>query len=49
MIEFWNCIRFVMVVNILDVYEGILEEDFFFESECYEYGEMLLYKVMMVL
>lgn len=35
-----------MVVNILDVYEGILEEDFFFESEWYEYSEMFFYKVM---
>lgn len=34
-----------MAVNILDAYEGTLEEDFPPESEWYEHSEMLLYKV----
>ncbi|KAG0580042.1 hypothetical protein M758_4G144800 [Ceratodon purpureus] len=33
-----------MAVNILDAYEGTLEEDFPPESERYEHSEMLLYK-----
>jgi len=35
-----------MAANILDAYEGTLEEDFPPESERYEHSEMLLYKVM---
>ena len=35
-----------MAVNILDAYEGTLEEDFPPESERYEHSEMLLYKVI---
>lgn len=34
-----------MAANILDAYEGTLEEDFPPESERYEHSEMLLYKV----
>lgn len=35
-----------MAVNILNAYEGTLEEDFPPDSERYEHSEMLLYKVM---
>jgi len=35
-----------MAVNILDAYEGTLEDDFPPESERYEHSEMLLYKVI---
>ncbi|XP_024387242.1 N-terminal acetyltransferase A complex auxiliary subunit NAA15 isoform X1 [Physcomitrium patens] len=37
-----------MAVNILDAYEGTLEEDFPPESERYEHGEMLLYKATLL-
>ena len=40
------CISPQMAANILDAYEGTLEEDFPPESERYEHSEMLLYKVM---
>lgn len=35
-----------MAVNILEAYEGTLEEDFPPVSERYEHSEMLLYKVL---
>lgn len=37
-----------MAVNILDAYEGTLEEDFPPESERYEHSEMLLYKATLL-
>lgn len=34
-------------VDILEAYEGTLEDDYPPENERYEHGEMLLYKVAM--